>query len=130
MTRHTRMEAMADLLAQGYEPDEVTVLAITHKAMIQLVNESVDFHLIADNVDRPNAEKYGTHPDGSPCYAPEWYMAQAIKTAIHEGLYGTLKAVLGCEEVDEHGHRCIGSLLHETCHWDGNGCNWTLAAGT
>ena len=118
------MEAMADLLAQGYEPDEVTVLAITHKAMIQLVNESVAFHLIADNVDRPNAEKYGTHPDGSPCYAPEWYMAQVIKTAIHEGLYGTLKAVLGCEEVDEHGHACIGSLLHETCHWDGNGCNW------
>lgn len=125
MTRRTRMEATADLLSDpAYGIEDVTLLAIVHREMIELVNESVAFHLIADNVDRPNANKYGTHPDGSPSYAPEWYMAQAIKTAIHEGLYGKLAGVLSCESVDEHGHHCIGSLLHETNCWDGNGCNW------
>lgn len=125
--KRTRMEATADLLADpAYGAEDVTLLALVHHEMIELVNESVDFHLIANNVDRPNAEKYGTHSNGSPRYAPEWYMAQAIKTAIHEGLYGKLSGVLCCEEIDEHGHRCTGSLLHETCHWDGNGCNWTV----
>lgn len=120
-----RMEAMADYMADsGADPEDVTILAVAHHELIQLVNESVDFHLIADNVDRPDADKYGTHPDGSPCYAPEWYMAQAVKTAIHEGLYGVLRRVLSCEEQDEHGHVCVGSVLHETGHWDGNGCNW------
>lgn len=134
MTKRTRMEATADLLERGYDPEDVTLLAIVHAEMIELVNTSVDFHLIADNVDRPNAEKFGTHPDGSPCYAPEWYMAQAIKTAIHEGLYGTLADVMSCEsKCPEHGHVCIGSVGHyvgptggalSAGHWDGNGCNW------
>lgn len=122
--RDHQIEVSAQLLAEGYEPDEITPLAMAHRVMVDLVNESVDFHLIADNVDRPDAAKYGTHPDGSPRYAPQWYMAQAVKTAIHEGLYGTLAGVLTCVSTDEHGHACIGSLNHTTGHWDGNGCNW------
>lgn len=126
MSRRTRMEAMADYMAEtGCDPEDVTLLAIVHREIVALVNESVDFHLIADNVDRPDATKYGSHSDGSPRYAPEWYMAQAVKTAIHEGLYGRLREVLSCESIDEHGHRCIGSVMHETCCHDGNGCNWT-----
>jgi hypothetical protein len=118
------MEAMADLLAEGADPEDVTLLAVTHRALVDLVNESVAFHLIADNVDQPDAAKYGIQPGGSPAYAPQWYMAQQIKTAIHEGLYGVLSDLLKCESVDEHGHRCTGSLFHDTNCWDGNGCNW------
>ena len=126
MTRRTRMEATSDLLADpAYGVEDVTLLALVHHEMVELVNESVAFELIAANLDRPNAEKYGTHPDGSPRYAPEWYVAQGIKTGIHEALYGKLRGVLSCEEKDEHGHPCIGSVLHESVHWDGNGCNWT-----
>lgn len=29
-----------------------------------------------------------------------------------------------CEDRDVHGHWCAGSLLHDSQHWDGNGCNW------
>lgn len=114
----------AQLLSEGYEPDEITLLAMTHRRVVDLVNESVQFHLIADNVDRPDADKYGTHADGTPRYAPEWYMAQAVKTAIHEGLYGALRDVLRCPSVSDMGNRCTGSVLHTTCHWDGNGDNW------
>lgn len=129
--RRTRMEASADLLADpAYSPEDVTVLMVTYHEMIQLVNGAVHFALVADNKDRPDAEKYGTHPDGSPCYAPEWYMAQSIKTGIHEGLYGALAGVLSCEEIDEHGHPCVGSILHDTCHWDGDGCNWEARSET
>lgn len=120
-----RLSVSADLLADGYEPDEVTLLAIVDRVVRQLVNRAVVFELVAANVDRPDASKYGIHPDGSPRYAPEWYVAQGVSTGIHEGLYGVLKTVLGCDSVDEHGHACTGSLLHETCHWDGNGCNWS-----
>lgn len=123
-----RMSITADLLAEGYEPEEIALLPIVDRAVRWLINASVNFHLVAANVDRPDAEKYGTNPDGSPRYAPEWYMAQQVATAIHEGLHGTLSDVLQCESVDEHGHKCIGSLMHETNHWDGNGCNWIDAA--
>ena len=57
-----------------------------------LVNRAVDFHLAAANRDRPDA-RYGTNPDGSLMYAPEWYMAQSISTAIHEGLHGVLREI-------------------------------------
>lgn len=123
MAERNRMAVMADLLAQGREPDEVTLLAIVHHELIDLINREVHFALVADNIDRPDA-RYGTGRDGEPSYAPAWYVAQGIKTGLHEALYGTLKAVLGCDSVDEHGHKCLGSLAHETCHWDGNGCNW------
>jgi hypothetical protein len=119
-----RLSVSADLLEDGYEPHEVTLLAIVDRAVREMVNMEVAFGLTAANLDKPNAEKYGSHPDGSPRYAPEWYVAQGISTGIHERLYGTLTSVLYCDAVDEHGHRCSGSLLHETCHWDGNGCNW------
>jgi hypothetical protein len=120
------MEAMADFIADhpSHEPDEVTLLAVVHQAMVDLVNESVAFELIADNIDRPDADKYGTHPDGSPRYAPQWYTAQGIKTGIHESLYGRLRELLSCEDRDQHGHPCIGSLLHDGFHHDGDGCNW------
>lgn len=121
-----RMKAAADFLANhaDYQPDEVDLLSIVHQAMIDLVNREVRFGLVADNIDRPNAEKYGTHPDGSPRYAPEWYAVMGVKTGIHESLYGTLRKLLSCEHRDEHGHECIGSLLHVTVHHDGNGNNW------
>lgn len=118
------LDLTAELLAKGYEPNEITLLALTDLAVRQLVKRAVDFELSGANIDRPNAEKYGTHTDGSPRYAPEWYAIQGVKTGIMEGLYGTLCSVLTCSSVDEHGHRCIGSVGHETCHWDGNGCNW------
>lgn len=119
-----RMAVMADLLAEGRNPEEVTLLAIVDRAVRRLVAQAVNFELIASNIDRPNADKYGTHPDGSPRYAPEWYVAQGIATGINEGLYGVLSNLLGCDSVDAEGHACIGSLLHETNHWDGNGSNW------
>jgi hypothetical protein len=119
------MAAQADLLAEaGIEPEDVTLLALVDREVRRVVNASVNFHLVAENIDRPNADKYGTHPDGSPRYAPQWYTVQAVKTGIHEQLYGALCDVLSCESVDEHGHVCIGSIGHETCCWDGNGCNW------
>ena len=128
MKRRTRMDAQADLLAEpGIQPEDVTLLAIVDREVRRVVNQAVNFHLIADNIDRPDASKYGTHPDGTPCYAPAWYVVQAVKTGIHEQLYGALRDVLSCESVDEHGHRCIGSLGHETCCWDGDGCNWWAA---
>lgn len=119
-----RMAIEADLLAEGYDPDELTLLAVVHRRMVDLVNQAVAFELIAKNRDRPDAAKYGTHPDGTPRYAPEWYTAQGIGTHLHESLHGALRELLSCESVDEDGHRCIGSLLHTTCHWDGNGNNW------
>ncbi len=125
MGRRTRMEAQADLLAEpGIEPHEVTLLAIVDREVRRVVNAAVNFHLVADNIDRPDAAKYGTHPDGKPRYAPAWYVAQSIKTGINEALYGALRDVLSCESVDEHGHVCVGSIGHETNCWDGNGCNW------
>lgn len=120
-----RMEATADLLAEsGIQPEDVTLLTLVDRAVRQLVARSVAFDLSAANKDRPDAAKYGSHPDGSPCYAPEWYMAMSIKTGINEGLHGTLREVLSCESRDEHGHICVGSIGHESCCWDGNGCNW------
>lgn len=119
------MAIAADLLAEGaYGVEDVSILTMALHELTQMVNECVAFALIADNIDRPDAAKYGTHPDGSPMYAPAWYVAQGIKTDIHERLYGVLRGVLSCEEVDEHGHRCLGSILHDECHHDGNGCNW------
>lgn len=126
MNRRTRMDHQADLLAEpGIEPHEVTLLALVDRAVRRVVAGEVNFGLSAANLDRPDADKYGTHPDGSPCYAPEWYVAQGIKTGINERLYGALCEVLSCESVDEHGHVCTGSIGHESCCWDGNGCNWT-----
>jgi hypothetical protein len=119
-----RLSVSADLLRDGYEPNEVTLLAIVDRVVRDLVNREVAFGLSAANLDRPDAAKYGTHPDGSPCHAPEWYVAQGISTGIHEGLYGALKSVLGCESVSESGRECIGSIMHETLHWDGHGLNW------
>ena len=123
--RRTRMDAMADLLTEpGIEPEDVTLLALVDRAVRGVVNGAVNFQLVAENIDRPDAEKYGTHPDGSPRYAPAWYTLQGAMTGIHESLYGALREVLSCESVDEHGHLCIGSIGHDTCCWDGNGCNW------
>lgn len=127
MSAEHRMAAQAELLAEGREPEEVTLLAMVDRAVRQLVNRSVSFELIAQNIDRPDAAKYGTHPDGTARYAPEWYVAQDVATGIHEGLHGVLADLLGCDSTDEHGHHCIGSLLHETNHWDGNGCNWATS---
>ena len=129
MARRTRMAASADLLAEGqYEPHEVTILALVDREVRRLVAFAVDFELVAKNLDRPDAAKYGTHPDGSPCHAPEWYVAQGIKTGINEQLYGVLRGVLSCEEVDADGHPCVGSVAHESAHWDGNGNNWVGAS--
>lgn len=119
-----RMRIEADMLAEGYEPDELTLLAVAIRSVVEVVNQAVAFELIAKNLDQPDAAKYGTFPDGRPMHAPEWYVAQGIATGIHESLYGALEAVLGCESVDDVGHRCVGSILHTTCHWDGNGNNW------
>lgn len=125
IARRTRMAAAADLLAEGqYEPDEVTILALVDREVRRLITTAVNFELVAKNLDRPDADKYGAHPDGTPRYAPEWYVAQGVKTGINEGLYGVLRGVLSCEEVDADGHPCIGSVAHESAHWDGNGNNW------
>lgn len=125
MTRRTRMAVMADLLSEpGITLEDVTLLMMVDREVRRVVADAVDFELIAANLDRPDAEKYGTHTDGSPRYAPGWYVAQGIETGIVEDLWGALRGVLTCEDRDEHGHVCIGSLLHETCHHDGNGCNW------
>jgi hypothetical protein len=121
------MDATADALADpcGLQPEEVTVRLLVDREVRQLVNQAVFFTLAARNLERPDADKYGTHPDGSPRYAPEWYVAQDVSTGIHEGLYGVLCGVLSCEEIDEDGHHCIGSWMHESNHWDGNGHNWS-----
>ena len=120
------MSATADLLAEGYEPADITMRLIVELEVRHLVNAAVAFELSAHNIDRPDAAKYGTHPDGSPRYAPEWYIAQGVKTGIHEGLFGALCGVLSCEEIDPDGRRCIGGVLHESWHWDGNGNNWPV----
>lgn len=122
----SRMKATADFLADhpDYDPEEVSLLAVVHQAMIDLVNREVRFHLVAANIDRPDAAKYGTHPDGSPRYAPEWYAVMGTKTGIHESLYGTLRKLLSCEHRAEDGRECIGSLLHVTVHHDGQGNAW------
>jgi len=118
-----RMAVTADLLAEGYEPDELSLFHVTHRLLVEFINSEVNFELIANNIDRPNADKYGTHPDRSPRYAPEWYTAQSIKTGLHERLYGVLKTVLSCEAEDS-GKRCVGGVGHACCHWDGDGHNW------
>ena len=125
MTSHDKtLDLTAELLARGYEPHEITLLALTERAVRRLIDSAVAFELSGGNIDRPDARKYGTHPDGSPRYAPEWYAVQGAKTGIMEGLHGALRSVLTCPSTDEHGHHCTGSVGHETCHWDGDGCNW------
>lgn len=105
----SRFQAMADLLAEpGIAVEDVHLLALVDRAVRVVVNQELKFALVADNIDRPDAEQYGTHPDGTPCYAPAWYVAQGFATGIHERLYGALRAVLSCESRDEHGHVCIG----------------------
>lgn len=128
MSAADRMEAEAALLDEGYEPDEITVLAIAIRQMRHLIDRSVAFHLQAANKDRPDAAKYGTSPKGDPMHAPEWYMAQSIRTAFHEGLHGALARVLCCEVQGPNGEECIGSLAHLGVHWDGNGQNWSAAS--
>jgi hypothetical protein len=128
--RRSRMRAAADALAaeRDLQPDDITVRFLVEREVRRLVNFAVSFELSARNIDQPDATKYGTHPDGRPRHAPEWYVAQGIATGIHEDLHGVLSDVLSCEEIDAHGRRCVGSLMHETPHWDGNGNNWTGAA--
>lgn len=111
--RRTRMHAQAEFLAQpGIDVADVTLLMLVNQAMVDLVNEEVGIALHYENV-----------VDGSP----EWQVAASIRTGIHEALYGRLKELLSCEERDEHGHWCAGSLFHDSDHWDGSGCNWSGA---
>ena len=114
------------LLAEGYEPDEITLRSMVDRAVRDLVSAEVEFELEAKNLNQPDAEKYGTHPDSSPMYAPEWYVAHGISTGIHERLYGTLSDLLSCEVRDVKGRKCSGSILHPMIwgHWDGNGNHW------
>lgn len=126
MSAQTYMSVLADYMGAnpGCEPDEISLRDLVAWQVTHLVNESVDFELIGAGLDRPNAEKYGTHPDGSPRYAPEWYVVHGAATGIHEGLRAALDAVLSCRSVDQHGHACIGGIGHACAHHDGDGCNW------
>jgi len=90
----------AEMIAGGWKPDDVTILAIVDLTVRRLVDASVAFHLQAKNVDRPDAAKYGSFPDGSPKHAPELYMAQSIKTAIDIGV----------------GEDVVGQLVHGRAH--------------
>lgn len=128
MKARSRIAAMADLLSEGLEPHEVTVRMVVDREVRALVARAVNFELAAMNIDQPNGDRYGFQPNGSPRYAPEWYVAQGIKTGINEGLYGVLADVLSCEETDSDGRPCIGSILHDSWHWDGNGNNWSDGA--
>ncbi len=119
------MAVTADVLADGYEPDEIGLRQLVDYEICHLINLTVAFELSARNLDRPNADKYGTHPDGTPRYAPEWYVAQSIRTGLHEDLDPVLYNLLSCDDDDGNGHRCIGALGHNgPWHHDGNGENW------
>jgi hypothetical protein len=63
------------------------------QAMRRLIAFAVDFELVAQGLDLPDA-KYGTDPRGRPMHAPEWYVAHGIKTHFNESLSNALaKAV-------------------------------------
>lgn len=121
------MAAAADLLATGHEPADVTLLATVDHEIRQLVRRSVDNELMSAGLYRADAARYGTFPDGQPKYAPEWFMAQAVKTAILEDLYGVLTDLLSCPSTDG-ASVCIGSRDHAGPCWDGNGHMWEAAS--
>ena len=109
------MEVIADLLAEGHEPDEITTLQVLHRELVSLINFCVDFELVANNIDRPG-------PDGK--YDPRWYTAQGVQTGFHEALYGVLSDLLRCEVLSSNGDRCYVSEGHGGLHADGNGVSW------
>jgi len=108
-----QIRAIADLLSEGYEPADITILAIVDHEVRRLVTRAVNFTLSAKNLDQPKDGKY----------APEWYVAHDVGTHINEGLRPLLRDLLTCESVYD-GKRCVGSILHATDHWDGNGTSW------
>ena len=110
-----QIRAIADLWAEGYEPEDITILAIVDHEVRRLVNSAVSFTLSAKNLDRPRDGKY----------APEWYVAKEVGTYIHEGLRPLLNGLLRCDSVHD-GKCCVGSILHATDHWDGAGASWPL----
>lgn len=119
------MLLLADFLAENpsYEPHEVGPLQLAEFGLRRLINRERDFELSASNKDRPDAEKYGTDPDGSAGYAPEWYAVHGAATGIHEGLHGVLWAALLCPSTDGE-HSCIGTIAHDGAHHDGDGSAW------
>jgi hypothetical protein len=104
--------------------DSPDVRELAYRRITELINSAADFQLVATNTDRPNADKYGTHPDGSPRYAPEWYAVQSVKTGFINGLYGALNDCLRCLSLNADDRWCIGALGHEGWHHDGDGASW------
>ena len=115
MSADRKLSATADLLAEGYEPEDITIRPIAVHEVRRLVKRAVSFTLSAKNLERPG-------PDGK--YAPEWYVAQDVGTHIIEGLGPVLGTLLTCESIGPDGKRCVGGLLHTQDHWDGEGHSW------
>lgn len=81
------MEATAELLAQGYDPQDISLLPIVEEAVKRLINQACSFELIARNLDR-------RYKDGS--HAEAWYAVEGVRTHLHEGLGLALLGVLCC----------------------------------
>lgn len=113
------LQTVADMLAEGYEPEDITIRTIAVHEVRQLVEQAVSFTLSAKNLDQLRDGKY----------APEWYVAQDVGTHIIEGLGPVLGTRLTCESVGPDGRRCVGGLLHEQDHWDGAGNAWEADRG-
>lgn len=83
------IEATADLLGEGFEPDEITVEHVLAQVVMREVHQAVRIVLVGDGLDEPRdgegyrawlAEQGRTHPDGG--YLPPWYVAQRVATGL------------------------------------------------